>query len=502
MSGSACRLAASAGIVAFCLWRLAVSSVPAMSPRAYSYIADWRGIAAGLGVGKAALLCADASDLTPVDRSRLAALSWELGRNVPRVVGNVFEIGDVDCLATSAYMSPVDRRRLEESGMSVAAANGSACAWRRATAQGTMPAKEVPSAFREAASLAVVVSLLALCWLLGRGFWRGGASPSATAFAAAVFVTMGVVAVSHPLTPPNGLGVYGGKAKLVFECGGVPEGFWRLPLYSHFQPAYPPGLTIVSLLHFALSGGCGDRLVQLVVPFALALLLLEMSWPAGGWRAALPAAMFAVSPVGVRLSSGFYAEPFAALSLLVGWNAMRKGRVFSGAVAMGLTALFRPEGGVVALVFAAAYMLSAPQAHRSWKGVALLFAVAAVWPAFCLCVGCRLPDWDLSRRPDGPRIVYAAWCAAKALAMQALPAAALAVLLSRRSRARRSPMLSAAVLAAATLMALAVVACGFHDSPYSSWMVRSTIPRVVWCLSVIPLAEILRHGAGARHDAP
>ena len=51
--------------------------------------------------------------------------------------------------------------------------------------------------------------------------------------------------------------------------------------------------------------------------------------------------------------SGFYAEPFVALLLVLGWRTMRIGRLSAGALVMGLAGLFRPEAGVVVALFAA-----------------------------------------------------------------------------------------------------------------------------------------------------
>lgn len=67
-----------------------------------------------------------------------------------------------------------------------------------------------------------------------------------------VMTAFGCVVMSHPLLEPNGLGVYGGKAKLWFLCGGMPSWFMASSGGAVLQPAYPPGTTELAIPVFVI----------------------------------------------------------------------------------------------------------------------------------------------------------------------------------------------------------------------------------------------------------
>ena len=415
-------------------------------------------------------------------------MSWELAPDVPVVVDAFSGLRDVDAVLSSTWVSNPVAARLESAGFSVTASNEYVKTWTRngeLSRRRRIHDDNVPL-LRELAALALefVIALSVFALVSERRFPGGWTF----AVALAVALVLGAVALSHPLLAPNGLGVYGGKAKLLFECGSFPGGFWTDPRYSVFQPSYPPGLTFVAWLHFALSGGCGDRLVQLTVVFAMAVLCHLMARGSRSRQDALATAVFCLSPIAVRMSAGFYAEPFAALMLLCGWNMAADGRRTCGAFAMGLAALFRLEAGPVAFLFAAGACAFAEGRRERVAMLATSAAPAFAWFAFCAVAGGGGPsDWDFSKAPQFGQVAYAALCEAKALGMFVLPAAALSIFKSPLNRPRLSAAPDPSLAPTAVLLIAIPAVCAFHDSPHARWMIDNTIPRLVWDISAIPL---------------
>ena len=500
-------------LAAFCLWRgIEAASAYFGSEDAYAYLADWRSAARGAPEGNLALLCDSAEDISPIDRSRLIAVSWERAHGAVSIVDASSSLKSVDCVLSSNWHSSSAGEKLKAGGFSVASTNEFVKTWvrkdgvRRETGDsGRVVDASLPrgcewmgeswlvpcvSVTREISALAVELAMCILALWLVHGL--RGVGWSALALAVVVAVALGTVALSHPLLPPNGLGVYGGKAKLLYECGGFPEAFMQSPGGKVLQPSYPPGLVLLAYLHFALSGGCGDRLVQMLGVFAMAGVCLSLLRKSSGLRDALPVLLFCLCPVAVRMSAGFYAEPFAALMLLTGWSVAGRGRRIAGAFVMGLAGSFRPEAGVVAAVFAAGACLVGCRC-REWPAA---FA-ASVAPAFAWFVVCKLlgwetlPDWDVVAVPKLARIAYASWIEAKTLGLLALPIAMLVFLL--RPFHRLSPSRNVArSLVPMTLLLLAIpAACGFYAGPHPEWMAENTIPRLVWYVAAVPFLELV-----------
>ena len=489
-----CRWLAAALVAAYCLWQGISAAVPYFgSSDALSYLSDWRSAARNAPEGRLALLCSDVCGITPIERSRLVAMTWE---RAPAPIATVAAKGDlkeVDVVLASRWISRPALEWLGEAGFSVSATNEFVCTWSGAGAVGRGADGGAPrvSCAREMLALAVELALMLFAVVvispLGNiGKWQ-------IAAAAAVAVALGAVALSHPLLAPNGLGVYGGKAKLLYECGGLPPAFLGSDGGAVLQPSYPPGLALLAYLHFALSGGCGDRIVQMLVAFALAFVCLSIVRRAGKWSAMMPAVLFCLSPDAVRMAAGFYAEPFAALALLLGWDMLGRGRLSAGALTMGLAGLFRPEGGVVAAAFVAGAFALRGGVREKLSAVALSLVPAVLWIAVVGFLGYGgVPDWDFCVAPDFRHVAYAAWCEARALGLYIAPIAALAILARPcRMSFLRCEVLAAIVPAAFLLLAISL-ACAFHTSLHADWMMDNTIPRLLWYVSAIPLFALVR----------
>ena len=489
----ASRWLAVLALVAYCLWRsIAAAAAYFGSADAYSYLSAWRSAARDAPSGRLALLCADVHNISPVERSRMVAMSWE---RAPAPIATVAAKGDlkeVDVVLASRWIPRPAQEWLGEAGFSVSATTEFVCTWSGAGAVGRDAEVGAPrvSRAREILALAVELALMLFAVVLVSPLRNIGKRQIAAA--TLVAVAMGAVALSHPLLAPNGLGTYGGRARLLYECGGIPSAFLESAGGSVLQPSYPPGLALLAYLHFALSGGCGDRLVQMIVVFALSLVCLSMTRRAEKWTDAIPAALFCLSPVAVRMAAGFYAEPSAALMLLAGMDRVRRGCMCSGCLVMGFAGLFRPEAGIVAAAFAAGACALRGDVREKLSAIVLSLAPAVLWIVVRKWLGYGgVPDWDFRAAPNLGHVAYAAWCEARTLGVQVLPIAATALLVRPfRMTFMRNEVLATIVPTALLLLAIPL-ACAFHTSPHAQWMIDNTIPRLLWYVFAVPLARCI-----------
>ena len=484
-----CRWLAAASVAAYCLWQGVSAALPYFgSSDALSYLSDWRSAARSAPEGRLALLCSDARGITPIERSRLVAMTWE---RAPAPIATVAAKGDlkeVDVVLASRWIPRPAQEWLGEAGFSVSATNEFVCTWSGAGAVGRDAEVGAPrvSRAREILALAVELALMLFAVVLVSPLRNIGKLQIAAA--TLVAVAMGAVALSHPLLAPNGLGVYGGKAKLLYECGGSPESFLNSAGGMALQPSYPPGLTLLADLHFLLSGGCGDRLVQLVVVFAMTALCLTLLRGASRPSRALPIVLFCVSPLAIRMTSGFYAEPFVALLLVLGWQTMGSGRLFVGALIMGMAGLFRLEAGAAAVIFAACGCVV-----RGNFRTKLIVVVSAVVPTLIWIATCRLlgygglTDWNVTMMPRFEQVVYAALVVLNSLWKQSIPVFVLLFLVRPDERRVCSREVLLCILPVALLGCAIPLVCGFYDAPYAKWMMDNTIPRLIWYLLPVPM---------------
>lgn len=415
-------------------------------------------------------------------------MTWE---RAPAPIATVAAKGDlkeVDVVLASRWIPRPAQEWLGEAGFSVSATNEFVCTWSGAGAVGRDAEVGAPcvSRAREILALAVELALMLFAVVLVSPLRNIGKRQIAAA--TLVAVAMGAVALSHPLLAPNGLGTYGGRARLLYECGGIPSAFLESAEGSVLQPSYPPGLALLAYLHFALSGGCGDRLVQMIVVFAMSLVCLSMARRAEKWTDAIPAALFCVSPLAIRMTSGFYAEPFVALLLVLGWQTMGSGRLFVGALVMGMAGLFRLEAGAAAVIFAACGCVV-----RGNFRTKLIVVVSAVVPTLIWIATCRLlgygglTDWNVTMMPRFEQVVYAALVVLNSLWKQAIPVFVLLFLVRPDGRMVCSREVLLCILPVALLGCAIPLVCGFYDAPYAKWMMDNTIPWLIWYLLPVPM---------------
>lgn len=268
--------------------------------------------------------------------------------------------------------------------------------------------------------------------------------------------------------------------------------FWNPPEARCCSRRIRPGLRFsrTCTLRFR---GCGDRLVQMIVVFALSLVGLSMARRAEKWTDAIPAALFCLSPVAVRMAAGFYAEPSAALMLLAGMDRVARLHVFR-MPRHGHGGAVPSEAGIVAAAFAAGACALRGDVREKLSAIALSLAPAVLWIAVRKWLGYGgVPDWDFRAAPNLGHVAYAVWCEAKVLlGIFVVPIAAVAFL----ARPFCKPCLAHDAVSAFVpmlfLLATVPLACAFHTSQHSQWMMDNTIPRLLWYISAVPLAVLVQ----------
>ena len=240
----------------------------------------------------------------------------------------------------------------------------------------------------------------------------------AAALAAAWTILALGVTLCHTLSPPNGLGVSGGRAALWLLSGGVPEGFFSDPALATMQPAYPPGLALLTLGAWSAAGGVGEWLVQLLAlaPFAALLWLLLARAP--GFAAKLWVFALFCTGTALNMASLYYSEGWMLLFLAVGAERLprdgrksqvagRKPEVWIAWGLIGLAGFFKNEG-----ILFAGLLWAVVRCFRGGRAAplpALLagLAPALAWIAFSRWSGGALADYAPLWAPDGGRFLFA-----------------------------------------------------------------------------------------------
>lgn len=225
----------------------------------------------------------------------------------------------------------------------------------------------------------------------------------------AFFAFLAWITLSHSFTTTNALGVYGGKAKMLFLGNGYPDGFFSAAGYETLQPAYPPGFVLAILGINAVGGGCGEWLTQLLSCFFMASCLVacctgcrrrvSTTFAAVACQAWVLGA-FLAEPA-VAIGNIFYPESMMLLFLLAGWERI-KTNALQGWILLGACGWVKTEG--LALLFAA---WLAVRLTKGANGARLSDLLAAAvlpvsWFAFSRIQGGGAydyaPVWDLDAR--------------------------------------------------------------------------------------------------------
>lgn len=460
------------------------------------FVGDYRAIARDVPPGPVAMLCGDAEDVSPIERTKLAVLDWELFPDAVRPIEKSALAEWKGSVVDSVHVPDSRRRLFEDAGFAQLASNGSAAVWGRRADSDRRPGGGEVSLAMELVGAFTVLALLALAWAAVRG---GGFRFKALdlLLAALAFAALSAVSLKIGLSAPNGFAVYAGKAKLFLAAHGVPQGFWTAPEYAVCQPSYPPGMVVPAIVSFSVSGGFGEIPLQLFVPLVLALLYLEI---VGKGQCSpirrLIALSFVLSPLAMKMSAGYYAEPMAALLAATGVNALCAGSSRRGWALVGAAALFRTEFLVVAAALLAA---------EAWRGgfaavpirvrladAAICLAPGAAWCAFAAFWGARLQGFDFLSVPSFQQMLRAAWSVAQSAAIprNGVAAVLLATLASawRIAGAERARVAQVAMACAALPLAGCVLA-GFNGSAHFGWILDGVMPRQAWLVASLLLVR-------------
>ena len=441
--------------------------------------------------------------LDSIARSRQIALSWAA---CPRPVrfGRDTEIGDATLVFSDAYRrnpqfevgedgEPVFRLVGEGGGMRLWVRKGTEIAPPR-SAFSVSPVRETVGVG------AVGLLVLAFGWFAVRG-GGGSAGWGAWLCAAVVLLVAGGLALTHTFVAPTGLGVWGGKAKLLYLCGGLTGGFFTDPARATLQPAYPPGLPLLTLLAYAVSGGCGEWLTQLIVVSAASALCALLCSRTESWEARLWVLAALLTPLSLRMASLYYAEPFVALLVLAGWMRIRGGRgVLSGWFLIGAAGLFKNEGIVLCLACWAALRLADGRRAAPLRGLPAALVLPCAWQVGCRLAGGTLYDFAAPWQPDFARLWTAAVFAFRVAFLRpwdcafAWPLAALLLAFApfrRLFAAERADLRGLRTAAVAAFAASAAFVCvlSLSRAPDFGWHLSTALPRLLWAPSLLLLAE-------------
>lgn len=454
-------------------------------------------------LGGSVYYCCDTADgrLQSIERSVHLTLSWAQCPTPVRF-GTVEDIDDADAIVGSRI------RLVDIPGYRLVAKNDCAALWLKngvpVSTSGT-PRSSCIVLGRELVGVCLVGFLaLGAGWLLlRRSCLRSGVV--LWVVVAIIIVVAGGLALTHTFAAPTGLGVYGGKAKLVFFHEGIPPGFFTDSSYSTFQPAYPPGLAFLTLVAYFVSGVCGEWLTQLIVVIVMGLLaaFLCSRTDLAMVRLWMLAAM--LTPVSLLLSSFYYAEPIVALFVLAGWNRIRErnGDVL-GWLLLGLAGLFKNEGCVLLVVCWVSILLLDGRCVASVRGLVVGLAIPFVWQGVCRLAGGTLYDFAAPWNPDIMRL-WMAFCMAiretlfcpwRYAFVWPLTLALLAVRPFRTGLNGRLLTglrgLQAATLAAGMSIVAFTYILSLSRAYDFDWHLSTSLPRLLWVPSLLLLVEIVR----------
>lgn len=398
--------------------------------------------------GKSIAYCRSRGDgLLPIERSRVLAMSWETAP-YPACNGLLPEIIGADAIVAAEF-EPIIDSELRDHGYSIRESGGGVNLWCRGGDWKDHPVQQGGSgSISEIFSLSALVALLTCCFFVCRcegvviglsslsvvmfvvggmmGFvslcsslsvaaivvvclllWKrhvtccgGGFDPTAFTFTRRQVTVAGILAIiyaslalSHTFAAPNGLGTVGGRAKMMFLAGGINDGFYADLAFAPFQPAYPPGAASLLLWCDALSGSCGEWILQLLPCMLMAAMAGCL---VSRLRSALGAVFVLVvftTPVSLRLATLFYPEVYVAICCLIGWERIRENRLdYIGWLLIGAAGWFKNEGLVYFCSVAMAVVVVSP--HIGFRQLALRVALGAALPTVWH-LGCRLAGASL-----------------------------------------------------------------------------------------------------------
>jgi len=393
---------------------------------------------------------------------------------------------------------------------------------RESTEPGTFSVFAHPPMRKELAGVAVVCILIAFLVkyskkknydeLTGMAISNPtGIQTGLVAACVAFFIFTAALTLAHTFSAPNGLGVYGGKAKLFYLAGGIPEGFFTDAAYSTYQPAYPPGLALLTLLSYMISGGCGEWLTQLIPVFAGSVLLWALCRQVPAvWGVLWVLAAFSNRQV-LQMVTLYYAEPFMALFVILGWLRVRENADDrTGWLLFGIAGLFKNEGLVISCALWGVYAIRTTMKNAKNTGkmffamfpllgkLTLVAAIPLAWHIFCRLAGATLYDYAPFWEPDWTKFAAALSYMAKTAFYKpwnygfAYPLAAVVAIRELAVRKKHCASAHAAAFSALTCLVAFAYICSLSRAPFFEWHLKSSSGRLLWTPSLLVICEVLR----------
>lgn len=463
-------------------------------PSQPAYVAGFRDIARYVPKTDVALLVNKSGVLSPADRTCLLALNWGIAPRVACALDARDAVVFPGCLVSSAYLPVGMKRRFREKGLEIVSSNDEACLW---TWGEKSCAKNESGACSSVRGVIGTIVFMAIGLLI----WKWMAGPFKihrwdAVIAIVIFVVLAVCALRHGLSAPNGLGVYAGKARLFMLSQGIPSGFWSDARYAVFQPGYPPMMTLLAWGYFSVAGFFEPGL-QCVVPFVVTLLYLSVVRGIEGLGRRLFCVLFFLSPLTITLGCGCYGEPLAALFLVVAFRNYIEEKFMKFSLLLILLTLTRPEGFMLAVLLLIVVAMDRAKVCSATTRISFLICVILVlmvgvgWWSFVYCAGTGIQDYTIFKIPSllnfqiiGRKLFNIWECLDRngAVGIWFLIVFMCALLGKGISR-----QISLFVLVA---IGFGCLALAFFETKDFGWLVSRTLPRYIWLVTMLPLAEM------------
>lgn len=220
-----------------------------------------------------------------------------------------------------------------------------------------------------------------------------------------LFGILGFLTLSHTFSTPNGLGVVGGKAKLLFLSKGIPLDFFSASAWEVLQPAYPPGLCLFTLGCYGAAGGCGEWLTQLLTCIFSGLCCLCLC---RRFSVTLPGILLIVwifstflSIDALLMATYFYPEPLMLLFLLIGTETVLCTRNINlGWLLIGACGWFKIEGILYLPILWLAVRMISGNKRGSLIGLLIGLFLPLIWLVYSRYLGASVYDYAPLTEPD------------------------------------------------------------------------------------------------------
>ncbi len=316
----------------------------------------------------------------------------------------------------------------------------------------------------------------------------------------ALFIIL--LTLSHTFTAPCGLGIFGGKARLLLLANGIPEGFWNDGRYAPFQPSYPPVLALLTLGAYVTTSCTGEFITQLITPAFYLLLLLFIFRKCHCKAEILWVFSLLTAPGFMMTASQYYAEPLMILCFVVGYGRLcnRKDDM-TGWLFVGLAGWIKTEGIIFAFLLWIAVRIIKGGDNASIRSLLIALSIPALWHIVVRLVGATLYDYAMPWQWDAERFAAAMSHFAKEAFVTPhkyafiypLTALSLIPVILRRLQIDRREILTVILFAAMSIFAFSYI-FSLSTAPDFTWHIETAAYRLLQLPAVMLIIAVLsRH---------